>query len=86
MTQKMHLLSDRNTQLESRVKHLEVKLLENNIIMYGVKESKWELDSTCNELMIQMLSSTVSASTGEEYSDLIFTLSGPLQLYAQQTN
>ena len=46
ITQKMQLLSDKNTQLESQVKHLETKLLENNIIMHGVKECKWELDST----------------------------------------
>ena len=66
MNQKMKLLTEKNDKLEMRVKHLEKKLLENNIIVHGIKESKWELDSTRHELVTQMLSATVTASTEEE--------------------
>ena len=62
----MKLLSEKNDKLETRVKHLEKRLLENNIIVHGMKESKWELDSTCHELVTQMLAATVTASTDEE--------------------
>ena len=66
MTQKVRRLSEKNDILETRVKHLEQKLLENNIKVHGMKESKWELDSTHHKLVTQMLSSTVTASTEEE--------------------
>ena len=66
MNQKMKILLEKNDKLETRVKHLEQKLLENNIIVHGVKESKWELDSTRHELVTQMLAATVTASTDEE--------------------
>ena len=66
MNQKVRRLSEKNDKLETRVKQLEQKLLENNIIVQGIKESKWDLDSTHHELVTQMLSSTVTASTEEE--------------------
>ena len=50
----------RNNQLENRVKVLENKLMENNIIMHGVKESSWELDSTRRELVTSAIASTVT--------------------------
>ena len=50
----------RNTKLEGRVKILESKLLENNIIIHGVKESSWELDSTRRELVTAAIASTVT--------------------------
>ena len=50
----------RNTKLEDRVKILENKLLENNIIMHGIKESSWELDSTRRELVTAAIASTVT--------------------------
>ena len=71
MNQKVRRLSERNDQLETRVKHLEQKLLENNIIVHGVKESKWELDSTHHKLVTQMLSSTVMAPTEEEKLQIV---------------
>ena len=34
--------------------------------MQGMKESKWELDSTQHELVAQMLATTVTAAMDEE--------------------
>ena len=50
----------RNNQLENQVKVLENKLMENNIIMHGVKESSWKLDSTRRELVTSAIASTVT--------------------------
>ena len=42
----------KNSKLENRVKKLEACLMENNLIIHGLWEGKWELDSTRNELVI----------------------------------
>ena len=60
---KIQEVEAKNTKLESRVKKLENCLMENNLIMHGVREGKWELDSTRNELVIQAISNTVEADT-----------------------
>ena len=42
---------------------LEDRLLECNLIVHRVKESKWEQDSTRNELVVQAIADTVEATT-----------------------
>ena len=59
-----------NNILEDRVRKLEDKLMESNLILHGVKESKWELDSTRNELVIQAISSTVIADNDQKKMEI----------------
>ena len=54
-------VKEKNCKLENRVKKLEDKLMESNLIIHGIKESSWELDSTRNELVVQAIASTVHA-------------------------
>ena len=56
----------KNSELEERVKSLEDKLMENNLIIHGISEGKWEVDSTRNELVYQSISSTVDAPDEEQ--------------------
>ena len=60
----------KNNKLENRVKKLEDRLMENNLIMHGVREGKWELDSTRNELVIQAIANTVEADTNAAKLDI----------------
>ena len=46
---------EKNLKLENHVKTLESKLMDNNLILHGVKESKWELDLTRDELVFQAI-------------------------------
>ena len=63
LNNKIKEVEERNLILEDRVYKLEDRLLECNLIIHGVKESKWELDSTQNELVVQAIADTVEAST-----------------------
>ena len=63
---KVKQIQEENTALESRVKKLEEKLMESNLIIHVVKESRWELDSTRHELVVQTIASSVSATNDEK--------------------
>ena len=58
---KIKEVEEKNCKLEDRVKKLEDKLMESNLIIHRIKESSWELDSTRNELVVQAIASTVHA-------------------------
>ena len=60
---KIQEVKAKNNKLEKRVKKLDNHLMENNLILHGVHEGKWELDSTRNELVIQAISNTVEADS-----------------------
>ena len=88
LNKKIQEVEEKNTLLEDRVRKLEDKLMESNLILHGIKESKWELDSTCNKSVIKAISDTVFAETEEkkagnckENFDYINSQSWPLQLH-----
>ena len=58
---KIKEVEEKNSKLEDRVKKLKDKLMESNLILHGIKESSWELDSTRNELVIQAIAATINA-------------------------
>ena len=66
LNHKIREVEEINLKLEARVCKLEDKLLESNFIIHGIKESKWELDSTRNELVIQAIAETVHAENNEK--------------------
>ena len=61
LNSKIKEVEEKNCKLEDRVKKLEDKLMESNLILHGIKESSWELDSTRNELVVNAIASTVHA-------------------------
>ena len=63
LTSKVRRLEKKNTQLGNRLKHLEDKLLENNIIFQGIPESIWESEEVCKEKIIQVISVLVNSNT-----------------------
>ena len=60
LNQQVKTVKARNSNLENRLKVLEDKLMEINIIMHGIKESSWELDSTRRELVTSAIANTVT--------------------------
>ena len=62
----MKKVMSKNSELEDRVKSLEDKLMENNLIIHSITEGKWEVDSTRNELVYQSISTTVDAPSEEQ--------------------
>ena len=58
---KIKEVEEKNTKLEDWVKTLETKLMESNLIIHRLNKSKWELDSTHNELVFQAIAETVHA-------------------------
>ena len=62
----MKRVMTKNSELKERVKNLEEKLMENNLIIHGITEGKWEVDSTRNELIYQSISGTVEAPDEEK--------------------
>ena len=63
---KLKEIEQNNIKLEDQVKTLETKLMESNLIIHRVNESKWELDSTHNELVFQAIAETVHAEDAEK--------------------
>ena len=66
LNKKIKEVEEKNTQLEDRIRKLEDKLMESNLIIHGIRESKWELDSTRNELVVKAIADTVLAETEEK--------------------
>ena len=50
-----------NTELKNRLKCLENTMLQNNLIIHGIKEDEWELDETKKEKIHKVIASTVDA-------------------------
>ena len=70
LNDKIRATEERNEKLESRVKKLEDHLKECNLVMHGVKDTNWELDSIRHELVIKEIAETVNAATKEEKVDI----------------
>ena len=58
-----------NKQLKARLTVIENHLLENNIILQGITEDNWELNSVLKEKTIHALSDTIEANTRQQQID-----------------
>ena len=58
-----------NKQLKDRLTVIENHLLENNIILQGITEDNWELNSVLKEKTIHALSDTIEANTRQQQID-----------------
>ena len=65
-TTRVRKLEKKNTKLGNRLKHLEDKLLENNIVFQGIPESTWESEEVCKEKIIQVISVLLNRNTPAE--------------------
>ena len=61
---------ERNENLETRVKKLEDRLKECNLIIHGIKETNWEPDSTRHELVIKEIAETVTTESNEKKMEI----------------
>ena len=50
-----------NLELKNRLLHLENNMLQNNLIIHGIKEEKWELDENRKEKIHRAIANTVDA-------------------------
>ena len=66
LARKIQVVEFKNTKLEDRIKVLEDKLMESNIIMHGIKESSWELDSTRKELVVNAIASIITVDDSDK--------------------
>ena len=55
-----------NKHLKKRITNIENSLLDNNIILHGIHEDAWELDSNRMEKVINVISYTIDEETEEE--------------------
>ena len=63
---KMEGIAKENTTLRDRLSRIENKLLENSIMLTGVPEEPWELESNLHEKVVKILAYTMDAA---EYED-----------------
>ena len=68
LQQKCHQIEAENNDLRTRVTKLEIKMLEGNLIMRGLKEDPWELEDNLKERIYKAISSTVD---DDHYSERI---------------
>ena len=54
-------MESENMELKDRLKRLENTMLQNNLIIQGIKEDEWELDETRKEKIHKAIASTVDA-------------------------
>ena len=54
-------MESENMELKDRLKRLENTMLQNNLIIHGIKEDEWELDETRKEKIHKAIASTVDA-------------------------
>ena len=66
LARKIQVVEFKNMKLEDRIKVLEDRLMESNIIMHGIKESLWELDSTRKELVVNAIASTITVDDSDK--------------------
>ena len=66
LARKIQVVEFKNTKLEDCIKVLEDKLMESNIIMHGIKESSWELDSMRKELVVNAIASTITVDDSDK--------------------
>ena len=66
LARKIQVVEFKNTKLEDRIKVLVDKLMESNIIMHGIKESSWELDSMRKELVVNAIASTITVDDSDK--------------------
>ena len=59
LQQKCHQIEAENNDLRTRVTKLEIKMLEGNLIMQGLKEDPWELEDNLKERIYKAISATV---------------------------
>ena len=55
-----------NKQLQDRVRHLEDKLLEGNVIMQGIPDTLWEPWESTKEKVLSAISHTISGNAHED--------------------
>ena len=54
-------MENENSELKNRLKKLENTMLQNNLIIHGIKEDEWELDENRKEKIQKAIASTVDA-------------------------
>ena len=60
----------KNKALGRRIRWLEDKILENNVVMHGIMESSWESEDACKEKIFNVLANLVNRSTWQEKLDI----------------
>ena len=68
LQQKCHQIEQENQDLRTRVTKLEIRMLEGNLIMRGLKEDPWELEDNLKERIHKAISATVD---DDHYSERI---------------
>ena len=66
LTQKVKKLEKLNSNLNYRVRKLEDKLLETNIVFQGVHETTWESEEICREKIVNIIATLVNKPTAAE--------------------
>ena len=69
----MEGITKENTTLHDKLTRIENKLLETSIVLSGVPEEPWELESNLREKIIKILAYTVDAA---EYEDQVEVVHG----------
>ena len=63
-----------NDELKKRIMRIENTLLDNNIILQGIQEDPWELDSNRLERVVRALSYTIDEATREAQLDVAWKI------------
>ena len=59
-----------NKNLKERINKIENTLLDNNVILHGIREDPWELEHNRLETVIRILSRTIDEPTEEEQLEM----------------
>ena len=59
-----------NKNLKERINKIENTLLDNNVILHGLREDPWELESNRMETVIRVISRTIDEPTEEEQLEM----------------
>ena len=74
LRERVEKIEARNERLSKRVSALEDRILQNNIIISGIKESPWETEAVRQEKLYQVFSDTIIGQTYDERMDIARTM------------
>ena len=74
LTTRLKKVEAQNELLTKRVCTLEDRILQNNIIIHGIREGPWETEAVRQEKLYQAFSETVLGRTFEEHMDTARTM------------
>ena len=71
LRRQMEGITKENNTLQDRLMKIENKLLENSIVLSGVPEEPWELESNLRDKVIKILAHTVDAAEYEDQLEVV---------------